>query len=231
MSLGNAAVDGQLPRVVKDCLAHLSKGTSLAVTGLFRKVPRMADLDVLRATCDRGHPVDLSEWPENVILTASLLKLYLRSLPTPLIPALFYDRVRKCPADSEAAARYIKDVFLPDLAEDHPDGEAVCLMLKTMLRLLASIANRSGALSSQRQAMPVAHNSHMGRCESYGCSQSGDCDRPRSGPVGRCAHRCRIVPRTERRAGKGGQLSVVQQVQAEQVSRWLRREQNIDNAR
>ena len=153
MPLSKATADGCLPQVVRDCLARLSRDTSLRVTGLFRKVPKMADLDVLRATYDRGHPVDLSEWPENVILAASLLKLYLRSLPTPLIPAFFYDRVRKCPTDPEAAVRYMRDVFMPDLVEDHPDGEGVRLVFESLLRLLASIASRSGAFSPGLPAM------------------------------------------------------------------------------
>jgi hypothetical protein len=144
----------QLPRPIQDGITFLCIQNNLQTSGLFRKVPNLAVLDVLRESYDTGYPITLQDWPEAEILAGSLIKTFLRLMVHPVFPAFMYERIRRCPraraddsdddGDDERAVEYFKEVLLPALGEEHPDGEAVVYLLREVLRLLKDVAQSSG---------------------------------------------------------------------------------------
>lgn len=79
--------DGELPRVVGDCIKHI-RMHGLDVEGIFRRSPSSSALKAARGGYDLGEEVDLGEYDEHV--AAVLLKLFLRELPSPLFPPRLY---------------------------------------------------------------------------------------------------------------------------------------------
>lgn len=137
---------------MQDCLKHLLLPASLATEGIFRRVPKMSHMNLLRKVYDLGIPVDLSEWPDSSILAASLLKLYLRSLPTPLLPNSMYQNTRRCPMDKEPAVAYLQRDFLPILRSDHADGQRALALLMEVMQVLSAISKQSGRLRNSPPA-------------------------------------------------------------------------------
>ena len=79
----------KVPRVIQDGIAYMYR-KGLKDEGIFRLSGAKGDVDSLKAAYDYGEDVDLQAIKDpNVI--ASLLKLYLRELPEPLLPAKDYD--------------------------------------------------------------------------------------------------------------------------------------------
>ena len=145
--------ENELPRIVQDCITNLRVSENLQRPGLFRKVPRLLYLDQLRDAYNRGHPIALSSWPDSAILSCSLLKLYLRSLPIPVVPSSLYDSIKRCPQKGEEAVNYIREQLLPALADHHPEGECVNKLLRELMSLLHEISQISG--TSSLTASPV----------------------------------------------------------------------------
>ena len=160
-----------LPRVVKNTIAYIrasgtlhscatrSKSTSKAVAGLeaegvFRLSPSTALVRTLREAFDRGHPITLANYnsmPDSAAhLSASLLKLFLRTLPEPLIRHEDYSLIEKCPDaqrnDGLDAVEYIRETFLPSLAEQE-GGQAKLVLLAHVLELLYEVSLRSSKLN------------------------------------------------------------------------------------
>ena len=161
-----------LPRVVKDTIAYIRQfGTQnkqtmrnlepsdspllgLEAEGLFRLSPSTALVRTLREAYDRGHPIALANYnnlPDSAAhLSASLLKLFLRTLPEPIIRHEDYSSVEKCPDPSRNdgldAVEYIREVFLPTLAEQE-GGQAKLVLLAHVLQLLYEVSLRSSAAS------------------------------------------------------------------------------------
>jgi hypothetical protein len=135
--------DGKLPRIIHDCLDHIRENKT--TSGIFRRVPKVAHLELLKEAYERGQPVQLKEWPDSVILASSLLKAYVRSLLHPVIPALFYEDIRKAPLDEAACREWLKESFLPRLESSYPDGQSMLRLLQIVLQLLHEISKQSGA--------------------------------------------------------------------------------------
>ncbi|KAK7205176.1 Rho GTPase activation protein, partial [Myxozyma melibiosi] len=72
-----------VPLFWKECIAHLSV-EGLYTEGIFRVPPRTEELDILREAFDRCQQVNLHEYSPHAV--ASVLKLFLRQLPTPPLP-------------------------------------------------------------------------------------------------------------------------------------------------
>lgn len=139
--------DLKLPKILQDCLDHIRKNTH--TPGLFRRVPKVAHLELVKEAYERGLPVQLEEWPDSAILASSLLKAYLRSLLHPIIPALFYEDIRKAPLDEVACCGWLKESFLPQMESSHPDGKSILRLLRMILQLLHEISKQSGELYIQ----------------------------------------------------------------------------------
>ncbi|SCV68180.1 BQ2448_301 [Microbotryum intermedium] len=124
------------PSCMVDCLAVLRKQGPES-TGIFRKSPRATMVTILQAAYDRGtklsplhshplgliftpflslgHTLTLSTYPDAPHLAASLLKLYLRSLPTPIFPLSMQSTITSCPIPRSAAETYVRTTLLPSL--------------------------------------------------------------------------------------------------------------------
>lgn len=133
-----------LPYVVRDCIACLCQPDSLSTHGLFRRSPSLAAQNQLRDAYDRCSHVDLSEWPDHSTLAAATLKLFIRSLPVPVFPEQFYEVIRRCPQEDSEALDYIRTTLVPSLRQEHPDTEAVVMLLREVVRLLGAVAAKSG---------------------------------------------------------------------------------------
>lgn len=143
--------DAHVPLVVANCMKELRRDDHLTTPGLFRKAPKHSLLNQLRDAYDRGHPVDIARWPDSTSLAASLLKLYLRSLPDPLVPPFLYDRLQAAPVDPDGAVRWIRRRFIRDLSKGHPDGDKAVCLLKEVIKLLSEVAKSSGGWAVARQ--------------------------------------------------------------------------------
>lgn len=86
-----------LPVVVRAAIAEIDRHLQLeppvfALTGLFREAVSHGKLRAMRARIDAGETVDLRD-EESPHFAANLLKLWLRELPSPLLPAPVQERL------------------------------------------------------------------------------------------------------------------------------------------
>lgn len=101
----------------------------VSTIGLFRHSPSLTTLQHLRETYDRGHPVTLSAYPDCTTLATSLIKLFFRSLPSPIFPPLI--------ESYEISASLIRTQFLPLLSPQ------AAFLLREFTALLRQISRRS----------------------------------------------------------------------------------------
>lgn len=105
---------------------HVADTTTAAApvsVGIFRRSPSALTVQVVKDAYDRTHPVTLSAYPDDAFLAASLLKLYLRELPEPLIPTSVYPIVKAIPlGGGPNAAQHVRTRLLPAL-----DGNSALL--------------------------------------------------------------------------------------------------------
>ena len=101
----------------------------------------------VREAYDRGHPITLDEYPDSAFLAASLLKLYLRELPQPLIPLSAYPLVRAVPLGGGPDAQdFVRTQLLPVL-----DRNTLALV-----RAVAAVLSET-ARHAAENLMPVAN--------------------------------------------------------------------------
>ncbi|CAH7671936.1 hypothetical protein PPACK8108_LOCUS6788 [Phakopsora pachyrhizi] len=138
-------------------LEELYVTAGLNLEGLFRRPPSSTTLRIVREAYNRGHPVNLINYQDLAHLLASLLKLFLRSLPHAIFGGELFERIRECPriyphsflllddsgqkppAENSEAVDYIKGVVLKNLR-----NQACYLLLTHMLRLCYDDALCSG---------------------------------------------------------------------------------------
>ncbi|GAA5884349.1 hypothetical protein JCM6882_002239 [Rhodosporidiobolus microsporus] len=126
----------RLPPIVRDCVdVLLCQGP--ASVGIFRRSPSASTVKILEGAYDRGHPVLLSALPDAPYLAASLLKLFVRSLPAPIFPPSLYPIARACPLMDEQALPHVRAKVLPTLAPP------ALLLLQQLLRVLSAVSSNS----------------------------------------------------------------------------------------
>ncbi|KAJ8097617.1 hypothetical protein POJ06DRAFT_35823 [Lipomyces tetrasporus] len=81
--------EGVVPYFWRECIEYLSV-EGIYTPGIFRISPKLDHLSILREAFDRCQVVDLHDYGPHVI--ASLLKLFLRLLPTPPLPYSLMDK-------------------------------------------------------------------------------------------------------------------------------------------
>lgn len=169
----------RLPRVVQDCLTHLRTAEGLTTEGVFRLSPPFAVVRIAKDAYDRGQALQLATFQQDGLpasssspapaasahLAAALLKLYLSSLPVPLISMRDYHLIEKAPtpralvghianpdADDDAddddkdVVLYIRERLLPHWQSQRA-GAAKVLLLASVLELMyeASLRSRTWA--------------------------------------------------------------------------------------
>ncbi|PWN46910.1 hypothetical protein IE53DRAFT_390949 [Violaceomyces palustris] len=160
--MGERGEKGGIPRVVRDCVEAILGATDspalngasgpnpspLDVEGLFRRSPSSALLKAAQDSYDRGHPVNLSHYRDPHI-PAVLLKVFLRSLPEPIIPSTLYPLIRACPkpppalshdpsqedgVEAQECISYIRDTILTAL-----EPPSSLILLSYILELLHKV--------------------------------------------------------------------------------------------
>lgn len=93
----------------------------------------------LRSAYDRGHSLTLSDYVDAPYLAASLLKLFLRSLPTPIFPPVLHPILRGFPVSTSPAngVEYIGLRLLPSLT---PQNFILLQYLVNVLHLISQSA-------------------------------------------------------------------------------------------
>lgn len=131
-----------------DCFECWFPRSAVATSvGIFRRSPSALTVQQVREAYDRGHPLTLLDYPDSAFLAASLLKLYLRELPQPLIPLAAYPTVRAIPLGGGPDSRaFVRAELLPAL-----DGNTLAL-----LRAVSAVLSET-ARHSEANLMPVAN--------------------------------------------------------------------------
>ncbi|KAG0149279.1 hypothetical protein CROQUDRAFT_131407 [Cronartium quercuum f. sp. fusiforme G11] len=93
--MGNRGENG-IPQLVQDSV-NCIRSTGLNAEGLFRRPPSLITLRVISEAYDRGHPVQIDDYPDGPYLAASLLKQFLRQLPIPIFTSTLYPIITNCP--------------------------------------------------------------------------------------------------------------------------------------
>ncbi|GAA6023306.1 hypothetical protein JCM11491_006889 [Sporobolomyces phaffii] len=130
----------RFPRILTDCLEVLhSQGPGSL--GIFRRSPSASTVKVLELAYDRDHAVGLAAYPDAPYLAASLLKLFLRDLPDPILPAsdpTFVGVASACPAPgASGAAEYVRCEVVPKIGRDERN------VLERVVRVLSRVADAS----------------------------------------------------------------------------------------
>lgn len=96
---------------------------------------------MLELAYDRDHAVGLAAYPDAPYLAASLLKLFLRELPDPILPAsdpTFVGVASACPAPgASGAAEYVRREVVPKIGRDERN------VLERVVRVLSRVADAS----------------------------------------------------------------------------------------
>ncbi|KAK9235449.1 hypothetical protein V1525DRAFT_268243 [Lipomyces kononenkoae] len=90
--------DNVMPYFWRECINHLSV-EGIYTPSIFRISPKLDHLSILREAYDRCQLVDLHDYSPHVV--ASLLKLFLRLLPTPPLPLSLMDKFPDFTATAE----------------------------------------------------------------------------------------------------------------------------------
>ncbi|KAJ1675182.1 hypothetical protein EV182_001770 [Spiromyces aspiralis] len=133
-----------LPPPVADAIDFIYS-SGLTTHGIFRKSPVKTTLDKVYRMyeVEDRTTVTYALWGEHV--AASILKMWCRKLPYPIVPSIYYSLVRGIPfdkepgADNQKAAEYIRDVLLPALS----DPPCIAMLLAAIMGLLKAVAERS----------------------------------------------------------------------------------------
>jgi len=82
---------GIVPIIIEKCVDCIRYSNALE-EGIFRLSGNVQEVDELKYRFNRGEIVDFTSEKHGIHAVASLLKMYLRSLPEPVIPFSFYDK-------------------------------------------------------------------------------------------------------------------------------------------
>lgn len=124
------APGGLLPSIVVDLISYL-RSHGLGVAGIFRVPGDNQELQRLKAAYDSGVPVEI-EAATDVHGAASLLKQYLRELPDPPIPHVYYNSFIALQRTAAVNQRCVGRGSPPPSAED-PDVESRLKQLRHLV--------------------------------------------------------------------------------------------------
>ncbi|KAF8937377.1 Rho GTPase activation protein [Dissophora ornata] len=151
--MGPSGEEG-LPKFIQDCIGNLIKN-GLYVEGLFRRSPSSAMLKQVRAAYDRGYPINLSEY--DIHISAVLLKLYLRELPTPIFPVTIYEQLQRQKRDEDkqqTVAEFIRAEVISQASHNN------LILMMEVFRLLKLVADRheSNKMTAHNLALVLTPN-------------------------------------------------------------------------
>ncbi|KAF9346132.1 hypothetical protein BGX34_004161, partial [Mortierella sp. NVP85] len=133
-------VNGELglPKFIVDCVGNLIQN-GLYVEGLFRRSPSSLMLKQARAAYDRGNPVNLSEY--DIHISAVLLKLFIRELPSPMFPISTYAKLQQqkqyaSGEDRVPVVEFIRKEIVTQVSHNN------VVLMKEVFRLLKMVAER-----------------------------------------------------------------------------------------
>lgn len=171
--VGEYGESGRVPRVVRDCieaiLGDFDGIRPAQVEGIFRRSPSSALLKTAQESYDRGHPVSLEQYRDPHI-PAVLLKVFLRSLPRPVLPANMYGLIQSCPpppppsstaavegetGEGQETIEYLRNRLLPAI-----EPPCAGILLSYVIEMLHKVAQHkdSNKMDAANLATVIAPN-------------------------------------------------------------------------
>lgn len=126
-----------IPFLVEECIVYLNRDDVLKNEGLFRQSGKSTDIQDMKRSYDAGKYITLFNASDPHVVTG-LLKLYLRSLPEPLIPFSSYEQF----ISYQKSSRGEMDKFR-QLIDDLP------LQNKILLKFLCLLLKRAASFEKQ----------------------------------------------------------------------------------
>ncbi|KAG9325599.1 hypothetical protein KVV02_004901 [Mortierella alpina] len=144
-----------LPPFIRDCIGNLIQN-GLYVEGLFRRSPSSVMLKQVRAAYDRGNPVNLAEY--DIHISAVLLKLFLRELPSPIFPVDLYALLQKPKQEGMAQQKTVVEFIKTEILTRTTHNNLVLMM--EVFRLLKMVADRheSNKMTAHNLALVMTPN-------------------------------------------------------------------------
>jgi hypothetical protein len=128
-----------LPGIVRAAISEIdrhlvdNKPSAHSLQGLFREAVSHTKLNNMRARIDAGEQVDLRD-EDSPHFAANLLKLWLRELPTPLLPDAVQERIlRQCGGDVGDADGGAAEAIRVALSKMNAGRRAACLEIVGLL--------------------------------------------------------------------------------------------------
>ncbi|KAI9316596.1 Rho GTPase activation protein [Dichotomocladium elegans] len=128
-----------IPSVVRHIVNHLET-RGLDTEGLFRKSPATEELSRAKAELNRGELIDLARYDINV--AASLLKVFLKELPQPLVTAKFCSEIGRLP-DPETCSTDIFERVRNALVDEYKGKPYQRNLLMYLLRFLDKVVQNA----------------------------------------------------------------------------------------
>eukprot|EP00026_Physarum_polycephalum_P010637 Phypoly_transcript_10806.p1 GENE.Phypoly_transcript_10806~~Phypoly_transcript_10806.p1 ORF type:complete len:396 (+),score=77.87 Phypoly_transcript_10806:5-1192(+) len=144
--------DQVVPFLVEECICYLNRDEVLKVEGLFRQSGKSTEVSDVKRSYDAGNYITLLKISDVHVVTG-LLKLYLRSLPEPVVPFSSYDAFmdfqKKHKDDMEGLKTLISELPL----ENKVLLKSLCLLLKR-----ASTFEKNSKMNANSLAIVIGPN-------------------------------------------------------------------------
>lgn len=124
--------DQVVPFLVEECISYLNRDEMLKVEGIFRQSGKSTEVQDVKRSYDAGNYITLFKISDVHVVTG-LLKLYLRSLPEPLVPFSSYDsfvNFQKTKAGKDGSIEELRKLIAELPFENKVLLKCLCLLLK-----------------------------------------------------------------------------------------------------
>eukprot|EP00904_Undaria_pinnatifida_P001526 jgi/Undpi1/11374/HiC_scaffold_30.g13671.m1 len=141
------------PPVLFECMGFLD-AQGLYVPGLFRVAGNTETIRQLKAMFDAGEQVEFDERIHNVHEVATLLKMYFRELPDPVVPTTHYNHMLE--ASVKAHPEFVEETR--NSVAQFPKINCTCLRLLFAFLLRVSLCSSDNKMTTENLGIVFAPN-------------------------------------------------------------------------